>query len=201
MPRIASIVAAIFAIGSALVLIVMLALMLAILDRVGAAPRALGDVTGRLGAASSEIARAVEDAGQRARDTLDPSHPPRGPLRQDVEIDELRQVEPGGTIAVGSDRELRLTAIRKRVPAESADLAQYALVRDQLRTPRETRVLGVVVNRTDDARDRYLYKGQVFRAGRAFYKVNWIAFEPPRLAIVRLRAPDDAIGELAFAID
>lgn len=186
--------------GLALLAVVLL-LAVALVDRLGAAPRAFSDVGARAGALGSSAVRAAEDAAQTARDVLDPAHPPRGPLSYDAEFDELRRVDSGGSLAPHPERELTLAAVRKRVGAETPETAQYAAILDKLKTPRETRVLGVVVSRTSDERERFLYKGQVFRVGRSLYKVNWVSFDPPALAVARLRDPNTPVADLAFAID
>jgi hypothetical protein len=178
-----------------------LLVLLAVVDRLGAAPRALADLGSRASAASAGAARIVGETAQSARDALDPTHPPRGQLLYDAELEELRVVAVGGSIASHPERELTLRSVEKRVGADSPEVAQYALVADRLRTPRETRVLGVVVSRSDDARQRVLYRAQLFRVGRALYKVNWVGFEGQQVGIGRLRSAEGAIGELAFAID
>jgi len=178
-----------------------LLVLLAVVDRLGAAPRALVDLGSRAGAVSAGAARVVGETAQSARDALDPTHPPRGQLSLDAELDELRVVAVGGSIAPHPQRELTLRGVEKRVGADTPETAQYASVTDRLRTPRETRLLGVVVSRSDDAQQRVLYKGQLFRVGRALYKVNWVGFEGQQVGIGRLRSADGAVGELAFAID
>jgi hypothetical protein len=182
-------------------LLAMLLVLLAVLQQVGAAPRAISDLGGRASELSSGAARVVGETAQSARDALDPTHPPRGPLAYDVELDELRIVAVGGSLATHPERDLTLRAVEKRVGATSPETAQYAAVVDRLKTPRETRVLGVVVSRSDDAKQRVLYKGQLFRVGRALYKVNWVGFESGQVAIGRMRSAESAIGELVFAID
>ncbi len=174
-----------------------LLLLVSLVDRLGAAPRALGS----LGAAGSSVGRAAQAAAQSARDALDPTHPPRGTLVYDAELDELRIVEPNGAVASHPERDLVLARIEKRVGAESPETAQYAVVLDRLRVPRETRVLGVVVGRSDDAHEHVVYDGQFFRVGRALYKVNWVQFAPPRMAVGRLRNPDVPVEELVFVVD
>jgi hypothetical protein len=187
-------------IGLALLVAVLL-VMLAIVNQLGAAPRALGEIGANASAASAAAGRVVGDAAQSARDALDPTHPPRAPLAYDVELDELRKVEVGGVIAPHPERELTLMKVEKRVGAESPEVAQFARVRDRLKTPAERRVLGIVVSRSDDEREQLLYKAQLFRVGRALYKVNWVAFDGQQVAIGRLRSADTAVGALAFAID
>src|SRR5581483_4367823 len=149
-----------------------LLLLVSLVDQLGAAPRA-----------------------------LDPTHPPRGTLVYDAELDELRIVEPNGAVASHPARDLVLARIEKRVGAESPETAQYAVVLDRLSVPRETRVLGVVVRRSDDAHEHVVYDGQFFRVGRALYKVNWVQFAPPRMAVGRLRNPDVPVEELVFVVD
>jgi hypothetical protein len=182
-------------------MLAMLLVLLAVVDRLGAAPRALTDLGSRASAASAGAARVVGETAQSARDALDPAHPPRGQLLYDAELDELRVVAVGGSIASHPERELTLRRVEKRAGAESPETAQYAVVADRLKTPRETRVLGVVVSRSDDAREHALYRSQLFRVGRALYKVNWVGFEGQQVGIGRLRSADGAVGELAFALD
>lgn len=182
-------------------LVAVLLTLLALVDRLGAAPRALGEVGARASAASASAVQAVGDAAQAARDALDPTRPPRGALSYDAELDELRKIDVGGVVAPHPQREIVLAGVSKRVGAETPETAQYGTVVDRLKTPRETRVLGVVVSRTDDARTYTLYKGQVFRIARALYKVNWVVFDPPQIAVGRLRSANGAVGELAFAVD
>jgi hypothetical protein len=178
-----------------------LLVLLAVIDRLGAAPQALTDLGSRASAASAGAARIVGDAAQSARDALDPTHPPRGRLLYDAELEDLRVVAVGGSLASHAERELTLRGVEKRVGAESTEAAQYALVTDRLKTPRETRILGVVVSRTDDARQHVLYRAQLFRVGRTLFKVNWVAFESQQVAIGRLRSAEGAVGELAFEVE
>jgi hypothetical protein len=178
-----------------------LLVLLAVVDRLGAAPRALADFGSQASAASAGAARVVGQTAQSARDALDPTHPPRGQLQLDAELEELRVVGVGAAVADNPERQLTLSRVEKRVGADSPETAQYAVVADRLRTPRETRVLGIVVSRSDDAKEHVLYRAQLFRVGQTLYKVNWVAFEGQRVAIGRLRSAEGAVGELAFAVD
>jgi hypothetical protein len=182
--------------GLALLALVLL-LLVSVVDRLGAAPRALGS----LGAAGASVGQAAQAAAQSARDALDPTHPPRGTLVYDTELDELRIVEPNGTVASHPERDVVLARVEKRVGAESPETAQYGVVVERLKVPRETRVLGVVVSRSDDAHEHVVYDGQMFLVARALYKVNWVQFSPPRMAVGRLRNTDVPVRELAFAVD
>lgn len=187
---------AVGAIALALLLATLLVL-LGLLQQLGAAPRALGELTN----APAAAARAVTSAAQSARDALDPTHPPRTPLEYDAELDELRKVDVGQPLVPHPERDLTLRAIEKRVGADGPETAQYATIADRLKTPRELRVLGVVISRNDETRQYILYKGQLFRVARALYKVNWVAYEARQIAIGRLRSSDATVTALAFTVD
>ncbi len=88
---------------------------------------------------------------------------------------------------------MTLVDIRSRSDAVSPNEADFAVVESALITPRETRVLGLPVFRDDGRRLHYLYKGESFRLGDAYYKVNWVSAEPPELAVAQYRSPDPAV--------
>src|SRR5947208_9720735 len=86
-----------------------LLVLLAVVDRLGAAPRALADLGSQASAASAGAARVVGQTAQSARDALDPTHPPRGQLQLDAELDDLRVVAVGAAVADHPDRLLTLS--------------------------------------------------------------------------------------------
>src|SRR5690349_9973151 len=69
-----------------LMLLVALGAMVALTSAAIRAPGAIGE---QITSAIERGAGVVGAAGQRVADTLDPAHPPRQALAQDVEIDEL----------------------------------------------------------------------------------------------------------------
>src|SRR5919202_1223 len=137
---------------------------------VGGGSRTLGDAGQRAG----ETVRAVADTAARTeqdlRDRFDPSHPPRGPLAYDAEIESFQKLGVGQTLGDGSTRVYTLTGIKSRPDADRPELARYAVLHSELRQPREVKVLGLTIRRETDPRDDALYTAQAFRIGGQSYK-------------------------------
>jgi hypothetical protein len=187
-----------------LVVALLVVILMVAVSMVGVGNR-LGDSLGGLG---SGLSGAVEGAGagigqatRSVADRFDPAHPPRGALVHDVEFDELTRVNQGATIGRSGDYVVTLVEITKREGASGPNEAQYAVVRRHLETPRETRVLGLLIRTDHDESTYYLYKGESFRLGHSFYKVNWVSFEQRQMAIARYRNADNLSAPLKFQID
>jgi len=164
----------------------------------GGAFRSLGQP---LGEAAQRSAQAVAEAEQSVRDTFDPRHPPRGGLRQDAEFDALQVVGVGELLGEAGVSELRLASLAKRNDAQDTASAQYAIVRRALAAPQPRRVLGVPLGEDRGEHEHYLYKGQSFRLGPRYYKVNWVSLDRQQVGVARYRSADDLIGPLAFEYD
>jgi hypothetical protein len=70
-----------------------------------------------------------------------------------------------------------------------------------LRQPRETRLLGQLLRSDADPHDYVVYKGESFRIGRAWYRVNWISQEASAVAAGVYRHPDAVSSPLKFEYD
>ena len=175
-------------------------MVMAVASLVGVPGRIASDVGGTVGNIAAEAGRVVGSAGQALRDATDPSRPPTG-LTYDVEFTALRVLQVQDRLPEAREYVLTVREIRRRDGAESPDVALYAVVHAELRQPRETRVLGQVVRTDSDPRDHFVYKGEAFRIGRAYYRVNWISREQGTLAIALYRHPDAVTGSLKFEYD
>jgi len=183
--------------------ILLCALALAVLVGVlslmnGGAFRSMGQP---LGEAAQRSAQAVAEAEQSVRDAFDPRHPPRGGLRQDAEFDALQVVGVGELLGEAGASELRLAGLAKRNDAQDLATAQYAIIRRALAAPQPRRVLGVPLGEDRGEQEHYLYRGQSFRLGARYYKVNWVSLDRQQVGVARYRSADDLIGPLAFEYD
>lgn len=175
--------------------------LVGVLGLLGVGGRATTGVGDRLVEALGRGAGAVSQAVEGVRDLGDPAHPPRQALAQDAEFNELMRLDVGSPLADAGERTLVVAAVQRREGAESADAAVYATIHSELRTPRETLVLGIVVRTSRDPQDYYLYKGESFRVGRRLYKVNWVSLDRQQIAIAAYRDPDRVTAPLKFEID
>jgi hypothetical protein len=155
----------------------------------------------RLGAAVSRAGAVALGAGQTAADLLDPRHPPREALPLDAEFDVLTVVSVGAPVGATGVSRVELASIVKRADAASDATAQYAVVRRTLVEPQARRVVGVPVGTDRGEHEHYLYRGQSFRLGPHYYKVNWVSLDRQQVAIARYRSADGAIGRLVFEYD
>jgi hypothetical protein len=178
-----------------------IALLLAILAGVAMlvlTMAAVVNVPSGVGAGLAGQARSVVSGAQQAlTNATDPTHPPSG-LAYDTEFSSLQVVRTGDGLSGGTQYVLTLQAIKRRESAESPDTALYATVHAQLRTPRETRLLGQVVRSDADPHDYALYKGESFRIGRVVYRVNWISEADSAMAAAAYRNPDGVTAVLKF---
>ena len=187
-----------------LAMLFLVALLAVLLTVVGGLTGGGSPLGGALGDVGRVAARAGADAERLTRgvvDNLDPAHPPRGALSQDAEFDELRIVPPGHALGTTREYVLSVAEIRKREGTTSFAEAQCVVVHRQLQTPRETRILGQVVHVDRGEADYYLYKGESFRLGCAYYKVNWVSVERQEVAIARYRGVDDLVVTSKFQLD
>jgi hypothetical protein len=182
-------------------LLILVTALVGLFGLVGVGGRATQGVGERIGGALERGAGAVTGAVQAARDVADPAHPPREPLAQDSELDELIRLDAGATVDGSAERVVTFAEVRRRDNPENPDAAVYAVLRSALRTPRETRVLGMVVRTTRDEQEHYLYKGESFRLGRRLFKVNWVSLERRQMAIGAYRDPDRVTAPLKIALD
>ncbi|MDP8922340.1 MAG: hypothetical protein M3O34_05620 [Chloroflexota bacterium] len=182
-------------------LAILLALFVGLLGLIGVGGRSTAIVGEQVGAAFQRGVDSIGAAAHRVRDTFDPAHPPRDPLAQDTEIDELLRVGVGQDLAGSTTRTVTLASVQRREGAGSPDTAVYATLKSELRVPEETRVLGVTLRSTRDPREHHLYRGETFRIGNRLYKVNWVSVERQQAAIVAYRDQDRVTAPVKFAID
>ena len=162
------------------------------------APTAIGEgITNAL----ERGATAAASAAQRVTDTFDPAHPPRQVLIQDSEIDELLRLNVGAEVPGSTTRTLTVASIQRQAAPTSQDAAIYAVLHGELRTPAETKVLGMTVRSTRDPQDYYLYKGETVRIGQKLYRVNWVSMERQQVALVAYRDQDRVAAQLKAQID
>jgi hypothetical protein len=177
----------------ALVLLVaLLALLLVLASNLAGVGSVADSLGGRARGALDSAAAGLERAAQNVGDRFDPAHPPRGLMTQDTEFAELTRVPAGGTLGSTVTRALMLVEVRSRPAAANPDAAEYAVLQSALITPRETRVFGLTVRRSEDRATHYLYKGESLRVGDAYYRVNWVSATSNEIAVVRYRTPNPA---------
>jgi hypothetical protein len=193
-----SLVAALLLAICLLVLAVAAVFVLVVASLTGWGDRAVGEAGQRAAAVVGSAADSLEQAGQDARDRFDPSHPPRGALPYDTEIQEFLRLNVGQTLPDGRTRVFTLAAIKSREGGERPELSRYVVVHSELRQANETRVLGLTVRRDPEPRDDYLYQGEAFRLSGQVYKINWISPERQQVAVIQLRDPDRANLPLKF---
>lgn len=182
-------------------LLIMLAVLWAMVSTVGAGLRMPGAIADQIGSAVERGASAIGAVGQRVADHLDPAHPPRQALAQDVEIDELLRLNVGSQVTGSNTRDLTVASIQRRADPSGPDGAVYAVLHGELKQAQETKVLGVTVRSTRDPQDYYLYKGETIRIGRKLYKVNWVSMERQQVALVAYREQDRVAAPLKAEID
>lgn len=175
--------------------------LMLVASSVGVGGRTLGEVGQRASDATRAAGEAAGRAGQDVRDQLDPSHPPRGLLVYDAEIDEFIKLGVGQALPAGRSRTFTVAAIRSRQDGERPETSRYAVIHSELRQPNETKILGVTVRRDSDPQDYAVYQGEGFRIGGQVYKVNWISPEREQIALVALRDPDRAALPPKFSLE
>ena len=161
-----------------------------------------GNLTGGVGTtlqtAGQAVARGAQSAIQSVGDVVDPLHPPRYPINQDPEFDELRSLSVGDT--VGDSRLYHFTVLAVEQRTDGGDPAQlvYARIHQRLLVPDITKILGVTIRTDDQPKDYALYRGQEFGLAGHAYKVNWLSIQNHALGIIRFRRVADADGPLVF---
>jgi hypothetical protein len=185
-----------------LVLIALLLILLVTLvNFMSLAGQPFAGVGERASAAADRTGRAIGDLLQGMADRVNPSHPPRVAIDQDTEFEGFRVVGVGELLGETGEYEFRVEAIRRRDGAGSPDTAQYAVVKRQYRTPRETKIAGVTIRVDRGEAEHYLDKGESFRLGRALSKINWVSAERGQIAVGQYRQPDRVTVPLDFAYD
>ncbi len=189
--------------ATALALVNILLLMLIIL--VASLPSPVGGLAGGLQgltAARDRFAHNVSarsaELRQELADRFDASHPPRHPIDYDVEFNAWTRVGTGGIVATSPQSQLVLVDVRRREDAATREQAHYAVVRQQLATARVTTVFGVPVRTETGEVDRFLYQGESFQLGDAFYKVNWVNPDSSEIAVAQYRRREDVPATLKF---
>jgi hypothetical protein len=135
---------------------------------------------------------------QEFTDVLDPTHPPRQPLAQDVEFIGWTRVGVGGVVATSGQNQLTLAEVRRRPDASSADHAAFAVIRQSAGNPRITTIFGVPIQWSGRDSSQSLFKGESFQVGDTFYKVNWVSAEPAEIAVAQYRRRSDVPSALKF---
>ena len=179
------------------VLAAVLLVLFAVASLVNVPGQVAGGVGSQLGGVAAQAGRAVSGAQQALQNATDPNHPPTG-LTYDTEYSSLQTWHVGDGLPGGTDYVLIVQSIKRRDGADSADTALYAVIRAQLRQPRETRIFGQLVRSDPDPHDYAVYKGETFRIGRAVYRVNWISQAENSLAAGIVRRPDAVTTPLKF---
>ena len=161
-----------------------------------------GGLEQRVSGAVQRTGQAVGGAAQAVGDAFNPTHQPRYPISQDTEFSSLLTLRTGDPIGQSADYTFALADIRRRDDASgNPDVAQYALLQRQFRTPRETKVLGITVFVDRGEQQVVLDRGVTFRIGSQLYKVNWISATDRQMAVGVYRNPDQFAGKLAFDSD
>lgn len=182
-------------------LLILLAVLWGVVSFVNMGIRAPITVTDAINSALERGANAATSAAQRVTDTFDPAHPPRQAMVQDSEIDELLRLNVGAEIPGSSARTLTVASIQRQAAPTGQDAAIYAVLHGELRTPQDTKVLGMTVRSTRDPQDYYLYKGETVRIGQKLYRVNWVSMERQQVALVAYRDQDRVAAPLKAQID
>jgi hypothetical protein len=178
------------------------ALFMIVASLTGFGGRTVGEAGRQVNSTLRSAGEALGQAGQEARDRLDPSHPPRTALAYDAEIEDFLKLSVGQALPGGNARAFTLAAIKSREEgAERPELARYAVIHSELRQPNETKLFGLTVRKDSEPRDDYLYQGEAFRLGGQVYKVNWISPERQQVALIQLRDPDRVGLPLKFVYE
>ena len=185
-----------------LVLIVaLLSVLLLLVGLLNATSGAAGDMGRTAGDAAGQVGRAAGGAVQSAADLLDPAHPPRETLDYDTELASLEVFEARERLGETTNMVLTLREVKRRPQASGPRLGLYAVIQQAYRTPREQRVLGLVVGTDTGEAEHYVYAGESFRVGRTLYKVNWISFDEQQIALATHRQVDTFGGALKFEVE
>jgi hypothetical protein len=157
----------------------------------------LSNVSSQVGGVAGQASRALGSAQQAVQNAVDPNHPPSG-LTYDTEFTAIDTWHLGDALPGGTEYAVTLERIERRSGAESPDTALYAVLRAQLRQPRETRILGQLVRSDSDAHEYVVYTGEAFRIGHSVYRANWISQDAGTFAAGVLRNPDAMTQPLKF---
>ena len=176
-----------------LLLLAILAGVVFVVLQVVALTRAPSDVTSR-------ATQALTGAQQAIQNVTDPNHPPTG-LAYDTEFTALDVWHVGDGLPGGTDYVVTLKTIQRRDGATSPETNEYAVLHAELRQPRVTRILGQAVRTDSDPHDYVVYTGEMFRVGRAVYRVNWVSQEAGGMAAGVVRNPDGITQALKFEYD
>lgn len=175
-------------------------MLFAVMSMLNAPAQLAGGVGAQLTGVSAQAGRAVSGAQQALQNVTDPNRPPTG-LAYDTEYTALQTWRVGEQLPGGAQYVLSVQSIRRRDGTDSPDTGLFAVVHAELRQPRETRVLGQLLRSDSDGHDYVVYKGESFRVGRAWYRVNWISQEAASMAAGVYRHPDAVSSPLKFEYD
>ncbi|MGE3914002.1 MAG: hypothetical protein AB7K36_31950 [Chloroflexota bacterium] len=182
-------------------LLVMLAVLWGLVSFIDFSVRTPAAIGSQIGNALERGAAVAGATGQRVADAFDPAHPPREALAQDIEIDELLKLNVGAEVPGSATRTVTLASIQRRADPSGPDGAIYAVLHSELRSPQETKLVGVTVRSTRDPQDYYLYRGETIRVGHRLYKVNWVSMERQQVALVAYREQDRVAVPLKAQVD
>ena len=172
-------------------------MLFAVASLVNVPGQVAGGVGSQLGGVASQASKAVSGAQQALQSATDPNHPPSG-LTYDTEFSALDAWHVGDGLPGGTQYVLTIRSIERRSGTDSPETALYAAIHAELRQPRETRMLGQLLRSDSDPHEYAVYKGEVFRVGRAVYRVNWISQEERAVGAGVLRHPDALTQPLKF---
>jgi hypothetical protein len=175
-------------------------MLFAVMSLLNAPAQLAGGIGSQLTGASAQAGRVVSGAQQALQNVTDPNRPPAG-LSYDTEYTSLHTWRVGERLPEGAQYALSVQAIRRRDGTDSPDTGLYAIVHAELRQPRETRLLGQLLRTDSDPHDYVVYKGESFRIGRSWYRVNWISQEASAMAAGVYRHPDAVSSALKFEYD
>ncbi|HLZ10744.1 MAG TPA: hypothetical protein VKT80_19310 [Chloroflexota bacterium] len=148
--------------------------------------------------AGQAVTQSAQSAVQSVSDSVDPLHPPRYPIVQDPEFDELRSIAAGDNIGDSRLFHFAVVAVEQRSEGGAPAELVYARIHRRLIVPDVTKILGVTIRTDDQPKDYALYRGQEFGLGGHAYKVNWLSIENQTIEVVRFRQASDAEGPLVF---
>jgi hypothetical protein len=200
--RLGSVALAVF-LGTLSILILTLAasVLLLLFQLTHASATLAGSAGDAIQSAGQAVARDAASAAQSVSDATDPFHPPRYPIKQDPQFDDLTVLAAGSPLGDSRLYHFDVAAIEQRPEATEPSQNVYARIHRQLIVPQVTKVLGITVRTSDDAKDYALYPGQEFSLAGHTYKVNWLSVETQQVALARFRRSEDAGGPLVFVED
>ena len=125
-------------------------MLFAVASLVNVPGQVAGGVGSQLGGVASQASKAVSGAQQALQSATDPNHPPSG-LTYDTEFSALDAWHVGDGLPGGTQYVLTIRSIERRSGTDSPETALYAAIHAELRQPRETRMLGQLLENGPEA--------------------------------------------------